>query len=94
LQKEEIEGYCRKLSNNLKTYDEQKKISYMTSTADFAENFDLVSEQDLENVHSSTKFVIDTAKSDLIINVLKGWKAKKDSDADKLDKIKRASVLT
>ena len=49
----------------------------MTSNADFEANFDLVTEQDLLNVHRSTKFVISSAKSDLIRNVIKGLKTQK-----------------
>ena len=79
-QKVEIEKYCRKISDNLKPYDPQNKISYTLTAADFEENFDLVTEQDLMNVHSSTKFVIERAKSDLIRNVVKSLNAKKIKD--------------
>ena len=50
----------------------------MNSNTDFVANFDLVTEQDLQNVHRSTKFVIERAKSDLIRNVVKNMKVQRD----------------
>lgn len=59
------------------------------SNADFVSNFDLVTEQDLLNVHSSTKFVIERAKSELINNVVKSLKAKKEKSIEQQNEATR-----
>ena len=64
-----------------------------TSNADFVSNFDLVTEQDLLNVHSSTKFVISSAKSELISNVVKSLKAKKEKDMEQQNDTNRRNLL-
>lgn len=58
---------------------QENKVYSINSSADFDANFDLVTEQDLKNVHNSTKFVIERARSDLIRNVVKNLKIKQET---------------